>query len=53
MLNLYSDLIDKGWTMTDIDNMDIFYYFDILAYKIKIEKDKQEGNTLKGLPEDD
>ncbi len=39
--------------MTDIDNMDIFYYFDILAYKIKIKKDKQEGNILKGLPEDD
>ncbi|EPY2274470.1 hypothetical protein ACXAUS_003369 [Clostridium sporogenes] len=52
MLDLYSSLIDK-WTMTDIDNMDIFYYFDILAYKIKTEKNKQEGNTLKGLPEDD
>ncbi|WP_164076342.1 hypothetical protein [Clostridium botulinum] len=52
MLDLYSSLIDKEWTMTDIDNMDIFYYFDILAYRIKIEKNKQEGNTLKGLPED-
>lgn len=21
--------------MTDIDNMDIFYYFDVLAYRLK------------------
>ncbi|HCL4447470.1 TPA: hypothetical protein N2D04_002531 [Clostridium botulinum] len=53
MLDLYNSLLGQNWTMKAIDEMDIFYYFDILTYKIKIEKNKQEGNTLKGLPEDD
>ncbi|MCB4305125.1 hypothetical protein LGK37_16755 [Clostridioides difficile] len=33
-------LFEKNWSMVDIDNMDIFYYLDILAYMKKNKSDK-------------
>jgi len=36
-------LIDQGWTTLDIDNMDIFYYFDILAYRLKDNPSRRAG----------
>lgn len=35
MLRIYSSLLEQGWTMRDIDEMDIFYYFKIIAFKLK------------------
>ncbi|HDG7529088.1 TPA: hypothetical protein PFR81_003641 [Clostridioides difficile] len=37
-------LFEKGWSMVDIDNMDIFYYLDILAYMKENKKDKNNPN---------
>jgi hypothetical protein len=34
---IYIDLLQNGWTLNDIDEMDIFYYFDILVYKAEKE----------------
>lgn len=39
---IYLDLLEQGWTLKDIDDMDIFFYFDILVYKAnKGERDKR------------
>lgn len=35
MLDIYSNLLEQNWAMTAIDEMDIFYYFDVLAYRNK------------------
>lgn len=33
---MYSVLIfDLGWTISEVDNMDICYYFEVLAYRNK------------------
>ncbi|MEJ4051082.1 hypothetical protein [Clostridioides difficile] len=37
-------LFEKNWSMVDIDNMDIFYYLDILAYMKKNKSDKNNPN---------
>lgn len=37
MLVLYSSLLEGGTSMQEIDSMDIFYYFDILAYRHRKE----------------
>ncbi|WP_343100177.1 hypothetical protein, partial [Clostridioides difficile] len=43
--DLYSMfLFEKNWSMVDIDNMDIFYYLDILAYMKKNKSDKNNPN---------
>lgn len=43
--DIYSTLIfDKNWSMCDVDNMDIFYYLEVLSYKIESNKDKEENN---------
>ena len=33
MKETYLGLIKDGWTLEDIDNMDIFYYLDLLSYE--------------------
>lgn len=44
MLDIYSSLLkQEKWTMNDIDKMDIFYYLDILAYKIKNNENENEN----------
>lgn len=43
--DLYSMfLFEKNWSMVDIDNMDIFYYLDILAYMKENKKDNNNPN---------
>lgn len=42
MLDIYSSLLEQGWTMSDIDGMDIFYYFEVLAYRNKKGNKKDE-----------
>ncbi|EMQ1360372.1 hypothetical protein KLN18_18510 [Clostridioides difficile] len=37
-------LFEKNWSMVDIDNMDIFYYLDILAYMKKNKSDKNNAS---------
>lgn len=44
MLSIYLDLMKQGWTLNDIDTMDIFYYFEILAYRMRTE-----GNIFVGI----
>lgn len=40
---LYIGLIEQGWTMTDVDEMDILFYFELLAHKQKNKNSKQTG----------
>ena len=35
---LYLALLDKGWTLNDIDSMDIIYYLKLLNKKLGTEK---------------
>ena len=35
---IYLVLLDKGWTMNDIDSVDIIYYLRLLSRKVKREK---------------
>ncbi|ENY8694382.1 hypothetical protein KLM92_18815 [Clostridioides difficile] len=37
-------LFEKNWSMVDIDNIDIFYYLDILAYMKENKKDNNNSN---------
>ncbi|MEG2787343.1 MAG: hypothetical protein RR942_05925 [Romboutsia sp.] len=32
--------------MTDVDNMDIFYYFEVLAYKINFKNNKEKEEEV-------
>ena len=34
----YLALLDKGWTLNEIDSMDMMYYLKLLTRKIKDEK---------------
>lgn len=36
--SLYLALLDKGWTLNEIDSMDIFYYLRLLTRKLGEEK---------------
>ncbi|WP_279285253.1 hypothetical protein [Clostridium chromiireducens] len=38
-------LLEQGWTLSDIDEMDVFYYFDILIYR-SIKEYKQNLNSV-------
>ncbi len=33
MKEVYLNLMEEGWTLTDIDETDFFYYLDLLSYK--------------------
>jgi len=33
MKETYLQLIDQGWALDDIDEMDFFYYMDLLIFK--------------------
>jgi len=35
---LYLVLLDKGWTLNEIDTMDIMYYLKLLRIKMGTEK---------------
>lgn len=38
---MYLGLLHKGWTLNDIDDMDIYYYLDLLSYEANKEVRKQ------------
>jgi len=40
------ELLGQGWTLNDIDSMDIFYYFDILIYRANKEYRKNLNAVL-------
>ena len=42
---MYLGLLDKGWTLGQIDSMDLYYYLDLLSYKANKEV-SQESNSL-------
>ena len=42
---MYLGLLDKGWTLNDIDEMDLLYYLDLLSYKANKEV-KAQSNAL-------
>ena len=43
MKETYLGLLAKGWTLDAIDNMDIFYYLDILSYEANKRVIKQSN----------
>ena len=40
---MYLGLLEKGWTLNDIDEMDICYYLELLSYKANKEVKKQSN----------
>jgi len=40
---VYLQLIEQGWTLNDIDEMDFFYYFDLLIFKAEKEESNKHG----------
>ena len=38
---MYLGLLEKGWTLNDIDNMDIYYHLELLSYKANKAVKKQ------------
>lgn len=45
--SIYSELIfEKNWCINDVDKMDIFYYLEILAYRLnEAIKNNKDINT--------
>ncbi|ERM91910.1 hypothetical protein O163_08115 [Caldanaerobacter subterraneus subsp. yonseiensis KB-1] len=41
----YLSLLEQGWTMNDIDEMDFFWYLDLLIYKAS-QKEKKKYTTI-------
>lgn len=42
---MYLGLLKDGWTLNDIDNMDLYYYLELLSYKANKEV-KAQSNAL-------
>jgi len=40
---IYLKLLEQNWTLNDIDEMDFFFYFDLLIYK---ENRKETEETV-------
>jgi len=49
MKELYIDLLEIDWKLEDIDEMDLFYYIDLLAYKANKEYGQNVEVVLKIL----
>jgi hypothetical protein len=43
LLQLYDVLLQQGWTMNEIDEMDIFYYLKVLRYRIQMNQQATTG----------
>ena len=41
---MYLGLLGKGWTMNDIDDMDLCYYLELLSYRANKECKKQSND---------
>lgn len=37
----YLSLLEQGWTLNDIDEMDFFWYLDLMVYKANKEEKKK------------
>ncbi|GAB6170941.1 hypothetical protein JCM15765_04190 [Paradesulfitobacterium aromaticivorans] len=37
---IYLQLIDQGWTLESIDEMDFFYYLDLMVYRANKKEPK-------------
>lgn len=37
----YLSLLEQGWTLNDIDEMDFFWYLDLMIYRINKEEKKK------------
>jgi len=48
MKEVYLTLFEEGWNLNDIDEMDFFFYIDLLAYKARKE-DKKQRTTIDQL----
>ena len=42
---MYLGLMEDGWTLNDIDEMDIYYYLDLLSYEAN-KAAKTQSNAL-------
>lgn len=42
---MYLGLLDKGWTLNDVDEMDLYYYLDLLSYEANKEV-RVQSNAL-------
>jgi len=42
---MYLGLLKDGWTMNDVDSMDLYHYLDLLSYQANKEV-RQESNAL-------
>jgi len=40
---MYLGLLENGWTLNDIDEMDLSYYIELLSYKANKEYTKQSN----------
>ena len=40
---MYLGLLDKGWTMNDVETMDLYYYLDLLSYQANKEVQVQSN----------
>jgi hypothetical protein len=45
MKEIYLSLFKEGWTLQSIDEMDFFYYLDLLVYNAN-KKEKQSRTTI-------
>lgn len=43
---LYLDLLESDWKFNDIDEMDIYYYLELLSFKENKESRKNIENAL-------
>lgn len=43
---MYLNLLESDWKMNDIDEMDIYWYLDIMAYKANKENKANIENVL-------
>ena len=45
MKEVYLTLLEENWTLPQIDDMDFFYWLDLLIYRA-IKKDQQSRVTI-------
>jgi len=43
---MYLGLMDDGWKLNDIDEMDLYWYIDLLLYKASKEYKTNVANVL-------
>lgn len=49
-MKTYNDLLDNGWKMRDIDEMDFIGFLSVRAWKANLEKKKRETTIDKVWP---